>query len=163
MATSESTTANVKHDNPPTSAQRLNKRKLALLLVPALLIGFIISFVAAQQFGSDKKMNNAANKTIISVDLRKENKDPIDLLIKKGEYVQFNSKDGQQHRIVKAADEHDEGGAVDSGVFGADDGYLLQFNETGKFAFRDKLDQDYIITVLVYDPNKNPEDNKIKF
>ncbi|MGI9027830.1 MAG: cupredoxin domain-containing protein [Candidatus Saccharimonadales bacterium] len=156
---------------PVASASKVNSkpatsnRKLLLLLIPALLIGFVVSFFAVQQFGNKDSASKTGDKPVYSVDLRKENKDPIDLLIKKGEFVQFNSKDGQQHQIVKgghSSGEHGGGGMVDSGVFDADEGYQIQFNEVGKFDFHDNLDRDYTITVIVYDPTKSLEDIKIK-
>ena len=113
------------------------------------------------------------------VSLTKSQEAPIDLLIDVGDYVQFNSKDGGEHQIIQGkptADHgHDEyadavhgeahGTAVsplDSGIFEADEGYLVQFNDVGKFDFHDNFNHHYAITVIVYDKDRKIEDTKIE-
>lgn len=111
------------------------------------------------------------------VELKNGNDKPVDLLINKGDYVQFNSKDGRDHQVIQGlatntehgdtapdANEHsaDAGSrpaadVLDSGIIKPDEGYLLQFNKIGKYAFHDNYDHAYTITVIVYDPSKNPK------
>lgn len=100
--------------------------------------------------------------------LSKADKDPVDLLIKKGDYVQFNSKDGSQHQIIQGASTMAEHGPtehvpspLDSGVFNGDEGYLLQFKEIGKYEFHDNYDHDHTITIVVYEPGSRPADIKL--
>lgn len=96
-----------------------------------------------------------SDRKVHSVAIKKSNDQPIDLLIKSGEYVQFNSADGGEHQIVQGDGHnttHGEG-ALDSGVFKGDEGYRLQFSKIGKYEFHDNYDHDYTITVIVYDPN----------
>lgn len=130
------------------------------------MVGFAGAFFAVQQFGGNaSKTIDTGDKTVHTVDIKKENNQPIDLLIKKGEFVQFNSKDGGEHQIVQgehSSELHGGNGLIDSGVFKGDEGYLLEFKEIGKFNFHDNLDRDYSITVIVYDPSQSPEDTKIK-
>lgn len=154
----------------PAKTKSASKAKPFLLLLPALLIGFTISFAVVSRLNHKPTATNAGvittdGKTIHNVDLRKDNNQPIDLLVNTGEYVQFNSKDGGKHQIVAGGHtggDHGGHGQVDSGVFNDDQGYLLQFKEIGKFDFHDNLDRDYTITVIVYDPSKSAEDSKLK-
>lgn len=145
---------------------------LLTLLVLGISIGFVFSYTLAQKNAVEPKMDDISSgqvadkdgKVVYEVQLRKENKDPIDLLIKKGESVQFNSKDGGQHQIVQGGHGNTTHGtsSLDSGVFNNDEGYLLEFKETGKYDFHDNYDHDYTITVIVYDPDKKPEETKIQ-
>ncbi len=101
------------------------------------------------------------------VPLTKDNKKPIDVLLKTGEYVQFNSRDGGDHQIIQGIASNTNHGAasghaassLDSGVIKSDEGYLLQFNDVGKFEFHDRFFHDYTISIIVYDPNA---DNTIR-
>ncbi len=150
--------------------EKTTEVKPLLLLLPALLIGFVISFVIVSRL-NDSPVTTSAGAvtidgiTIHNVDVHRDNDQPIDLLVNKGEYVQFNSKDGGNHQIVlggHGSDHHGGEGQIDSGVFKAEEGYRVQFKESGKFNFHDNLDRDYTITIIVYDPSKSAEDNKIK-
>lgn len=113
------------------------------------------------------------------VSLTKDHNEPIDLLINVGDYVQFNSSDGGEHQIIQGKHTADHGhdeyadavhgeahGAtdapLDSGIIKADEGYLLQFKNVGKYEFHDNYNHDYEVTVIVYDKNKKLEDTKIE-
>jgi plastocyanin len=151
----------------------LSKKRLALFAVCFLVassVAFAISFKLSSKQAKPVATTGLAQGTKenpYNIDLKKENKDPIDLLIKTGEYVQFNSKDGGEHQIIQGASTNTEHGAtlhvpspLDSGVIKADEGYLLQFSKTGKYEFHDNYDHKYTITIIAYDPNKKAEDNK---
>lgn len=108
-------------------------------------------------------------KPVYEVALKKGIKEPIDLLISTGDYIQFNSKDGREHQIIQGASTKTEHGGdphvpspLDSGVIKADEGYLLQFNNIGKFEFHDNYDHNITITIIAYDPNKKAGNNKIQ-
>ncbi len=174
-----------------------NTRKQAivtlLIVVVALGIGFAASYTLAQKSESSQQSKAADQlpagrlpdkdgKAVYEVQLIRGTKEPVDLLLKTGDYVQFNSKDGGEHQIIQgkntntehgdtapATNDHAEAGdrpekakALDSGIIKPDEGYLIQFNNTGKYEFHDNYDHDYTITVIVYDPNKKAEDNKIQ-
>lgn len=108
------------------------------------------------------------------VSLTKDQEEPIDLLINVGDYVQFNSKDGSQHQIIQGKPTADHGhdayadavhgeehgktnSPLDSGIMQADEGYLLQFKNIGKFEFHDNYNHHYAVTVIVYDKDKKIE------
>lgn len=113
------------------------------------------------------------------VSLTKDQTEPVDLLINVGDYVQFNSKDGGEHQLIQGKPTADHGhdeyanavhgeehGAtnspLDSGIIKADEGYLLQLKNVGKYEFHDNYNHDYAITVIVYDKDKKLEDTKIE-
>ena len=127
-----------------------------LIVIFMLVAGFGIVFGVTKLTSPGDTAANKDDRVIHEVALKKENKDPIDILIKKGEYVQFNSKDGGQHQVVQGNNNNTthSNGSLDSGVFNGDEGYLLQFNEQGKFEFHDNYDHDYTMTIIVYDPDK---------
>ncbi len=174
MSSSKKTNAGKSH-TPAKSEQPKKTLKPPITLATAglflLLIGLSagISFAVAQKFGGhDTKSTAKAETPIHYVDLTATNTDPIDLLIKKDEYVQFNSKDGNKHQIVQTGLTHTaehssaSNSLADSGVFKNDEGYLLQFKDIGKFEFQDKPNSTYTITVIVYDPTKSVDDVKLK-
>lgn len=166
----------------PVSRQQ--KISVLVILVLALGIGFGVSYTVAQKSKPIPKAGDTASsagrladkdgKAVYEVQLKKVNKEPIDLVLKTGDYVQFNSKDDGEHQIIQGLatntehgesspgqNEHAEANgsrpektkALDSGVIKADEGFLLQFNTQGKYEFHDNYDHDYTITVIVYDPN----------
>jgi plastocyanin len=113
------------------------------------------------------------------VSLTKDGEEPIDLLINVGDYVQFNSKDGGEHQVIQGKPTADHGhdeyadaihgeehgktdSPLDSGVIKADEGYLLQFKNVGKYEFHDNYNHHYAITVIVYDKDKKLEDTKVE-
>lgn len=127
-----------------------------------------IAFAATSQF-SEKSEKSAQLSTQVrgtkenphQIELAKANGDPIDLLIKTGEYVQFNSKDEGEHQIIQGASTMSDHAPsehvpspLDSGVIKADEGFLLQFKTRGKYEFHDNYDHDYTITIITYDSNK---------
>lgn len=136
-----------------------------------------ITFAITSSVASDSEKTSAVTPSLLGtkdkpyeVALTKDNKGPVDLVIKTGEYVQFNSKDGKEHQIVRgvATEEHGatstghESSKISSGVIKSDEGYLLQFNEVGKFEFHDNYNHHYTITIIVYDPNQSAEDTKLE-
>ncbi len=84
---------------------------------------------------------------------------PSEVLIKTGESVEFDSKDGKMHNIASgkgndyhADHDHESVSGVESGVFAPDEGYKVKFSTPGVYYFHDHLDPSIAITVAVYDP-----------
>ncbi len=166
-------------------SDRKSKIGITIILIITLGIGFTASYALAQKSKSSRqttptnqlpsgRLPDKDGRAVYEVQLIKGTKAPVDLLLKTGDYVQFNSKDDGEHQIIQgrntntehgdtspANNEHIEDGesrpekakVLDSGIIKGDEGYLLQFNSTGKFEFHDNYDHDYTITVIVYDPN----------
>ena len=93
------------------------------------------------------------------VALTEKGANPTDLLIKVGEYVEFDSKDGRVHDIASGAgdgdgEHHDHtANGVESGDFKPDEGYRVQFKEIGSYYFHDHLNPTLTISIGVYQPN----------
>ncbi len=141
-----------------------NKKKIigGFLVVVLIGIGFALGATRSQTNAEvqtvavEDRVNTTEN--IYYVALNEKNAIPAELLIKRGEFVQFNSNDGKSHDIStgKGNDygrEHDHEGTTQSGPFGADEGYKVQFNLIGTYYFHDHNNPDITITVAVYDPN----------
>ena len=165
----------------------LNKKQLSIyavcfITVAGVAFGLTYKITAKKDKPAAITVTEQGTKeNPFQVALKKDNKDPVDLLIKTGDYVQFNSKDGGEHQIIQgkpttehgntspANNEHiesdsrpEQSKALDSGIIKPDEGYLLQFNKTGKYEFHDNYSHEYTITIIAYDPNKKAEDNKIQ-
>lgn len=164
-------------------------KKLGPFVAGGLLIA-ILSFGAAYTIRTtteDPVANTASSTSDVKgskenphvVSLTKDQKEPVDLLINVGDYVQFNSKDGSEHQVIQGKPTADHGhdeyadavhgeehgktdSPLDSGIIKADEGYLLQFKNIGKFEFHDNYNHDYAITVIVYDKDQKIEDTVIK-
>lgn len=126
-----------------------------------------IAIVAASvSFGvtySGRPQTVAATGDVIQVELSGNHANPAVVSVEKGQYVQFNAKDGKMHDIGQGRGEsvthptHSDVGhehvyeAKQSGVFGGDEAYKLQFKETGTFTFHDHLNPTISIVVVVYE------------
>jgi plastocyanin len=92
------------------------------------------------------------------VSLLDDKAEPDAVLVKQGEFVQFNSRDGKSHHLSPgrgngSSDGHEHTGmGIESGVFGPDEGYRVQFIKTGRYEFHDHNNPDTYITVIVYNP-----------
>ncbi len=173
------------------SSNKETFKKFGPFVAGGLLIA-ILSFGAAFAIRSNAEESVATTASTVTEDstlgtkenphvvsLTKDQSKPVDLLINVGDYVQFNSKDGGEHQIIQGKPTADHGhdeyadavhgeehgktdSPLDSGVIKSDEGYLLQFNNIGKFEFHDNYNHDSEITVIVYDKNKKAEDTVIK-
>ncbi len=100
------------------------------------------------------------------VKLQSDRAEPSAIAITRGDYVQFNSADGRTHNIgqgrgddqvhvAAGLDEHDHAGdGKESGDFGPDEGYRVQFNQVGTYDFHDHLNPTISVTVIVYEAKK---------
>jgi plastocyanin len=96
------------------------------------------------------------------IELKDNRAIPSSIAITQGDYVQFNSKDGQAHNIgqgsgndevhrEKNLDEHNHNyEAKVSGSFGSDEGYRVIFNQAGTYEFHDHLNPSISVAVIVY-------------
>lgn len=129
----------------------------------SLFVGMGVIGFGVAHFTAKPTVRADANHT---VNLLSDHADPSAIAITKGDYVQFNSKDGQTHNIgqgsgydeVHQADRQDihdhPKGAMESGDFGAKEGYRAQFNKVGTYEFHDHLHPKISVTVIVYEHKK---------
>ena len=125
-----------------------------------VLIGFavVVGVVGAYEARVHFKVPVKDTRIIHYVALSASGADPANLLIKTGEYVEFDSKDGKTHDIASGigngdGEKHDhQQGEVESGDFGPDEGYLVLFKTVGTFYFHDHLYPNINESIGAYDP-----------
>ena len=109
-------------------------------------------------YAQNDSVSRVEKKVIHYVALHATSSEPSYLLIKTGEYVEFDSKDGKSHNIASGVgngndEKHDhQQGQVESGEFAPDEGFLAQFNKVGTFYFHDHQNPNINISIGVYDP-----------
>ncbi len=132
----------------------MTKYSLYIYLAIAVVAVGAGAFLVHAQYAA----HTVDKKVIHYVALHASSTEPINLLLKVGEYVEFDSKDGKTHTIASGVgngdgEKHDhEEDEVDSGEFAADEGFLVQFKKVGTFYFHDHLNPDVNISIGVYDP-----------
>jgi plastocyanin len=126
-----------------------------------ILIIFLLALGAFYVFYNKNLFLKANNEVIHQVALLGGRADPDELVIKVGESIQFNSKDGKSHNISEGegndydkSHEHNPQNFSESGTFGPDEAFILKFNKIGTYFFHDHLNPDIYVTVVVYDPTK---------
>ncbi|CAN5662825.1 hypothetical protein BH23PAT2_BH23PAT2_06270 [soil metagenome] len=125
------------------------------------LIGFTAVFLLTQSTLRSVPVNASACQEQVSVCISLLPDGPSEdiVYITSGQNVQFNSADGRDHNLYLRASEHnghadhahDGVSEKESGVFGADEGWLASFDHTGTYVFEDSNDHDLTVTVIVYD------------
>lgn len=132
-------------------------------LAAVVVIAGLISFGLAAKLSSKKALVSAKSCQGLCVSITKDGMKPDSLSVKVGEYVQFNSADGQQHNFGLGAGEddtdhqahaaaHEHIGDFTSGDFNADEAWRVQFKTVGTYKFHDHYNPKLNILVVVYDP-----------
>lgn len=160
----------------------LGKLKDFFSRTPALLAGVVV-FAAMIGFAGVRIMQpgnaNAASCTGTCVEITAEGMNPDTLAVKVGDFVQFNTADGQMHNISLGAGAgahveedqekgHHEGketkgyvahgaphehvGDYSSGDFGSGEAWKVQFKKAGTFRLHDHYNPNLEILVVVYEP-----------
>lgn len=95
---------------------------------------------------------------IHQVSLYEKGADPDALFVGVGESVQFNSRDGKSHIIAQGGgsefdQEHDHSEfGPQSGLFGPDEAYRVQFKKKGTYHLHDHLNPKIFVTIVAYEP-----------
>lgn len=144
--------------------RRVAANRTVLLIVLALIAG-VVGFTTVAKLTSKKTIVTAKNCQGICVKVSKEGMNPDTLTVKVGEYVQFNSADGQQHNLglgegeaSKSTDhqahaaQHEHIGDFSSGDFNADEAWRVQFKEAGTYKFHDHYNPKLYILIVAYEP-----------
>lgn len=86
------------------------------------------------------------------VQLNSEAAMPNEITIQVGETLEFETKDGKQHRIALGAggEEHVHSSSTDSGVFGEGEGWRVRFDQAGTYYFHDHLNPNINVLVVAY-------------
>lgn len=91
-----------------------------------------------------------------AVALERDAAKPSVVAVKKGEYVQFNSRDGREHNLVQGQLDGGVSGGhgtsdKQSGIFKANEAWRVQFKEKGTYNFYDQFNPRIVITVITYE------------
>lgn len=134
-----------------------SKYLLPLIVTLGGLIGY---FGINALVSSDKNLSNTSCQGTC-VYLEKDGMKPDELAVKVGEFVQFNSADGERHNLAEGdgaenhegadkVDHHDHVGGFVSGEFAADEAWRVQFNKAGTYRLHDHYNANQRILVVVY-------------
>lgn len=148
---------------------KLHSSKYLLVALTFLAIG--VGFTGAHAYAS-RSVVKRSNCVDICVSILKDGFSQSELAVKVGSTVEFRSADGASHNLAlgdgdshsgnkSLEDEHeDEAGSEDhshehvngteSGVFGADEAWRVQFKEPGTFIIHDHLNPETSILVVAY-------------
>ena len=128
--------------------------------VLALIGGIFLASLSVGFFATLASSPPAEDKTVYDISLLDGKAVPDTIIVKVGEYVQLNAKDGKDHDIGYGkgdafGHEHDHPASDfgESGRFGPGEGYRLEFTKTGIYYFHDHLDPRIEVTVIAYDPH----------
>lgn len=134
-----------------------NKIFTVALFASVALATTVVTLYFKNTFGVPSFSEKVASENIHMVSLLKDKADPEIVLVKTGDYVQFNAVDGKEHNLSQgsgnAVDEnhaHNETG-LESGVFKSDEAYRIQFKKIGIYSFHDHNNPDMYIRVIVDD------------
>lgn len=130
-----------------------------IVLFPLIAIVAVGIGIASTLLLNKDSSPNGANCTGICVSIRADGINPSELAVKAGEFVQFNSADGESHNLTTAPPSdkavehgHSSASAVSSGEFGADEAWRVQFKKPGTYRLRDSKNANQEILVVVYEP-----------
>lgn len=136
-----------------TKTSTISRVKLVLIAFFFALLGF-----AGVRAVTDKQ-NERTNQICpasVCVNLNAEGATPSTITVKVGESVQFNSADGKKHSLSLGlgGEEHEHTGQYSSGDFKADEGWKVEFKQSGTFKFHDHYNPKINILVVAYEPDK---------
>lgn len=126
---------------------------VASIFVVTVLVGFAVGF-AMNQKDHVKQSNCPQGETCVR--LLGKTADPDVITITPRTIVRFNSADGGRHSIAleHAAVQHFDDEEYHSGVFQKDEAWRVQFKKDGTYTFRDELNPDVKINVIVHTAGK---------
>lgn len=142
--------------------KNLFKNKTFLKIGIVGFIAIVVGFTASTTLLPKHAAGSAKNCPDTCVLLTADGMNPNVLAIKKGQYVQFVTADGQEHEIGIGSGEGDEDhhhehehlSDYTSGDFGPGEAWRVQFKEVGSYQFHDHHHPKLNILVVVYDPAK---------
>lgn len=129
----------------------------ALLGISAIVIGFAATSILLPKHAA----GSAKSCPDICVLLTADGMNPNTLAVKKGQFVQFVTADGQEHEIgigegegdASHHHEHEHLSDYTSGDFGPGEAWRVQFKEVGTYPLHDHHHPNLNILVVVYDPS----------
>lgn len=147
--------------------KRLSFNSLPVRIGIIGVLAIVLGFVGSSKLFAKQPITSARSCDGICVALTKDGIQPDTLAVKVGQYVQFNTADGEQHNLgigggedgdhVAHEAEHEHVGDFTSGDFGANEAWRVQFKEAGTYKFHDHYHPKLNILIVVYNPNGTPK------
>lgn len=141
--------------------RNLNIKNPFLVLPIVATIAITAGFFGIQPL-TKPKLANANGCQGVCVNITPDGMEPNELVVKTGEYVQFNTADNQRHNLSlgkgaensshghdKLAHDHDPG--LESGEFGPGEAWHAQFKKAGTYVMHDHKHPANSILIVVYD------------
>jgi plastocyanin len=139
--------------------------KPSKLLVGVSVLVLTASFIGLYLYGSQgtskaiKPVSQPANECNVRacISLKEGSAEPTLVTVEAGSDVQFNSSDGKMHNLslVHSGIQHHDESRYESGDFGANEAWKVQFKQDGSFTFHDKYNDKIQVSVVVYTPGKD--------
>ena len=128
----------------------MKKYKIILLAVAVAVISFAVVFALTPR----AKNKPVASGIDVTINLQADKAVPDQAIVKVGQTVQFNSKDGKSHSLTlgEAHDHEGTAGTYNSGEFKADEAWKVTFKEAGTFRFYDEKNPNITIIIVAYNP-----------
>jgi plastocyanin len=151
-------------DNMKQKNNRSQKAIYLYVLFFSMLIGFgVFMFIARTQSSNAIVRSNTCRQSTC-IDITSSGLRPDSVAVRKGDTVQFNTKDGQLHNFgigggsdhssqgkdASGGHGHEHFGEYASGDFGADQAWRVQFKQTGTYMFHDHYNPNLNVLVVVY-------------
>jgi plastocyanin len=134
-------------------------KRMSILLTGTVFSAFLIAGLSISiAFHRDTTASVTTSPVIHQISLLADQATPNAVAVRVGEYVQFNSKDGQLHKIALGSGNAYEGNhahltdSTESAVFKADEGYRVLFKAAGTYEFHDHLNPNIFVSVIAYNP-----------
>ena len=133
-------------------------KRTGIILVAVFIVFALGAFIASRTSAKASAKSDSSHNVALTM----SGIQPSAIAITKGDYVEFDTKDGRAHEIgqgkgddevhhASGQDVHDHLiGGKQSGNFGPGEGYKVQFNQTGTYDFHDHLHPELSLTVVVY-------------
>lgn len=132
---------------------------MLIIIILAVAVGYASTHAYATRV--TQKKSNCVDSC---VSIQKEGFSQSELAVKVGSYVEFRSADGRSHNLalgqgtekdarVHESDQptsHDHVGGTESGDFGADEAWRVQFKKAGTYIIHDHLHPELNILVVAY-------------
>lgn len=139
--------------------ERLRKIKQSTILLglAVIVLAFVGGYSLSQSSArkNDQVSSSSCKGTCIS--LYSDKADPEVLTVASGSFVQFNAADGKKHNIAleHSGVQHEDEHTYESGDFGYDEAWRVQFKKDGTYTFRDKYHDKIKVSVVVYTEGKD--------
>ncbi len=137
------------------------KHLFIILTLTLIISGLSFAGGLALSMRHNQKVSDSTQVTCdeVCVSLYSDRASPDTVTVNSGEFIRFNSADGEKHNLTLGSDDkHHSTSAIDeysSGDFNGDEAWRVQFKEDGTYSFKDKYNDSIRVNVIVYTKDKD--------